>query len=313
MMINLTSRYQRHKEIGKGSYGSVYEGYDLQKKMKVALKKTIPDFEYDLNNYLEFHYLTLLDHPNIVKLYDCFVLRDVCSFVRRDSDAQCYDNHSDLYLVLEYQDTDIYRSILNNKYLNIKEISRQLLQAMSYLHKKNLIHRDLKSSNILVNDEGDTIKIADWMTCCETDNKDRLTEEATTLPYAAPEVLVNCERYCPASDVWSIGCIISEISLRKIIFYDPHSCNNIGILDKIFRTIGEPSNEMEWLKDANFRIELNRYPKRDGSSNKLIINLFERMMVAIDDKLIDLISKLLDYDVKQRITAEEALKHPYFT
>lgn len=99
----------------------------------------------------------------------------------------------------------------------IKCIARQLLEGVNYLHKRNLLHRDIKSANILVNDQGE-VKVADFGLGRKRRNDGQYTFKVVTLWYRAPELILGCRNYDERVDVWSIGCVIAEFFIHDILF-----------------------------------------------------------------------------------------------
>ncbi|KAJ3137180.1 hypothetical protein HK100_000954 [Physocladia obscura] len=184
----------------------------------------------------------------------------------------------------------------------IKTLMLQLISACECLHSKWIVHRDLKTSNLLMNNRG-MMKVADFGLARRFgDPLGNMTQLVVTLWYRAPELLLGEKKYTTAIDMWSVGCIFAELVNKEPL---APGKGEIDQLDKIFKLLGTPTEqiwpgflELPVAKSFKFR-------------NQPVNNLKLRFP-SLTANGIDLMSRLLTYDPKQRITAAEALKHPYF-
>ncbi|XP_039272961.2 uncharacterized protein LOC120347155 isoform X2 [Styela clava] len=290
------SNYEMVAEIGVGAYGIVYRARDLENNGRfVALKcLRVQNTEegMPLSTVREIALLKQLDsyeHPNIVRLLD------ICIGGRTSRETR-------LTLVFEYieQDLDTYLKKAPQAGLApevIRDIMRQLLQGVDFLHSNRVIHRDLKPQNILITRDN-KIKLADFGLARVYSFDMALTAVVVTLWYRAPEVLLQ-DSYATPVDLWSIGCIFAELYKR-----DPLFCGtgDIHQLNKIFDFIGLPS-EADWPSDValpltSFR---NRMPVPP-----------QCMVPEIEGLASDLLLKLLEFKPDKRITAADALEQLYF-
>ncbi|KAK9471778.1 kinase-like domain-containing protein [Dipodascopsis tothii] len=186
--------------IGKGSFGTVYLATHKLTGMRVVLKSADKS---DLNLAREIHHHRQLDHPHITKLYEVIITETL------------------VWLVLEYCAGDeLYTYLLRKGRLSIERTQRifsQLCGAMAYIHWKDIVHRDLKLENILM-DRHENVKIADFGFTRECDSKKLLETFCGTICYAPPE-MVRAERYRgKAVDIWSLGVILYALICGELPF-----------------------------------------------------------------------------------------------
>ena len=279
--------------LGQGSYGNVYKvdfedkpgEYYALKKYKLQNKKE----GFDLSALREITILKELNHENIEKVIDMF-----------------YSINS-LYVLKEYADTVLTGLLYKQKpkYLNITEadkkgIMQQILSGLVEIHRNGILHRDLATSNILINKQG-IVKISDFGLSRFIATPDRpLSQGVITINYRSPEILFLAKYYSFSIDIWSAGCIFSELLLEHLLFPGK---TDIDILINIFNLLGVP-NDNNWpdtIQLPKFRI-FKGIP--DSSIQKKFSNFSEECQ--------DLLSKMLVLNPNNRITAEEALNHPYF-
>lgn len=193
-------------QIGEGTYGQVYKARDRVTGEIVALKKVRLENEkegFPITAVREIKILRLLNHANIVNLKEIVTDKQNVLDFQKDKGA--------FYLVFEYMDHDLMGLIESNLVTfteeNIAHIMKQLLDGLSYCHTNNFLHRDIKCSNILMNNKGQ-IKLADFGLARLFNAEDKLrpyTNKVITLWYRPPELLLGEERYGPSIDVWSCG------------------------------------------------------------------------------------------------------------
>ncbi|XP_041942366.1 cyclin-dependent kinase 6 [Alosa sapidissima] len=290
------SNYDYLAEVGEGAYGKVYKAREIAGKQRlVAVKKLnlpgdpesgIPAFmvrEVALLRKIEY-----FNHPNIVKLFDV---------------SACVRNQSlDLTLVFEYIDQDLtsYISCTKNELSreNIKDVMRQLLKGLDFLHSNMLVHRDLKPDNILVSSRGE-VKIADFGLARIYTYHIALTPCVVTLWYRAPEVLLH-SGYMSSVDVWSAGCIFAELFLLRPLF---RGFTEAQQLKKIFEVIGLPSEE-DWPKESPIRYSSTWGPAgmaRPGT----------QLLPSLGMQENNLLFECLTFKPSNRISACRALTHPF--
>lgn len=187
----------------------------------------------------------------------------------------------------------------------IKTLLLQLLSATANMHSHWILHRDLKTSNLLMNNRGQ-IKIADFGLARYTgDPVPPLTQLVVTLWYRAPELLLGEKAYGFEVDMWSIGCIFGELLTREPLLQGK---NEIDQLTKTFELLGVPTEET-W---PGFRRLPNArsltFPKTAQTTQSLLRTKFPLLTGAG----VDLLGRLLKLDPKQRVEAEVAMRHAFF-
>ncbi|EGZ18495.1 hypothetical protein PHYSODRAFT_315255 [Phytophthora sojae] len=306
--FDVPKKYQLIKVVGAGTYGEVVAASDIESGTTVAIKKVTNAFQDlpDTKRILrELCLLGQLNHPNLITLYD----------VPRPERLSYLE---DIYLVTDLMETDLHRVIHSTQTLTDEHVAhfmRQILRALAYLHSANVLHRDLKPSNILVTstceakicDLGlaryvDYSKAKKVKGASQEDTFVELTEYVVTRWYRAPEILLDGCRYDKPSDLWSAGCILGELLGRKPLFPGSSTTNQ---LNKIFNVLGTP--DLSYI--ANIHKEAaQKWVHRQRRRSKIP---FEELYPNANQQALDLLEKLLVYDPKKRITAAEALHHPY--
>jgi len=183
----------------------------------------------------------------------------------------------------------------------IKSLSYQTLDALAYIHKSGFFHRDLKPENILVSDKN-VVKLADFGLVKESRSAPPFTDYVSTRWYRAPELLLKAEVYNSKVDVFALACIMVELYLLAPLFAGE---NELDQLSKIISILGTPPQE--W-------VFAHKQAKSMGIKFKDCEKVsFKNIIPNASSHGIDLIEKMLAYDPVKRISAADALKHPYFS
>uniref|UniRef100_A0ACD5T6U6 Uncharacterized protein n=1 Tax=Avena sativa TaxID=4498 RepID=A0ACD5T6U6_AVESA len=294
------NRYRIQEVIGKGSYGVVCSALDLQTRQKVAIKKIHNIFDHvsDAARILrEIKLLRLLRHPDVVEIKHIMLPPS-----RKD--------FKDIYVVFELMESDLHQVIKANDDLTKEHYQfflYQLLRALKYIHTASVYHRDLKPKNILANSNC-KLKICDFglarVAFNDTPTTVFWTDYVATRWYRAPELCGSFfTKYTPAIDIWSIGCIFAEVLTGKPLFPGK---NVVHQLDLMTDLLGTPSMDtISRVRNEKARRYLSSMRKKDPVP-------FSQKFPNADPLGLKLLEKLLAFDPKDRLTAEEALTDPYF-
>ncbi|KJH44311.1 kinase domain protein [Dictyocaulus viviparus] len=211
------------------------------------------------------------------------------------------------YVLTELMQSDLHKIIVSPQPLTIDHVKvfvYQILRGLKYLHSANILHRDIKPGNLLVNSNC-ILKICDFGLARIWDSRERqnMTHEVVTQYYRSPELLMGARRYTGAVDIWSVGCIFAELLARRILF---QAQGPIDQLDLIIDLLGTPTpDEMKYACEGA-RNHVLRAPFR--------VNTFHRMRQLsphTTDDAVQLLAMMLQFDPDKRVTVEQALKHSY--
>ncbi|CAN1249649.1 Cyclin-dependent kinase C-2 [Linum perenne] len=297
-------KFEKLEQIGEGTYGQVYMAREIATGEIVALKKIRMDNEregFPITAIREIKILMKLHHDNVIKLKeivtspDCFACADGNKY------------RGGIYMVFEYMDHDLAglsdRQGMRFSVPQIKCYMKQLLTGLHYCHVNQVLHRDIKTSNLLIDNEGN-LKLADFglARSFSNDENANLTNRVITLWYRPPELLLGATKYGPAVDMWSVGCIFAELLHGKPIFPGKDEPEQ---LNKIFELCGAP-NEVNWPGVAKNPWYNNLKPTRP--MKKRLREVFRHF----DRHALDLLEKMINLDPAQRISAKDALDAEYF-
>ncbi|TWW73808.1 Cyclin-dependent-like kinase 5 [Takifugu flavidus] len=310
-------KYEKLEKIGEGTYGTVFKAKNRETHEIVALKRVRLDDDDEgvpSSALREICLLKELKHKNIVRLHDVL--------------------HSDkkLTLVFEYCDQDLkkYFDSCNGDLdpETVKSFMHQLLKGLAFCHSRNVLHRDLKPQNLLINRNGE-LKLADFGLARAFGIPVRCySAEVVTLWYRPPDVLFGAKLYSTSIDMWSAGCIFAglvgecrkavipwerrgrsaeknlPISFKKHVSSRLFRRNCSDFFNDPLTLLGTPTEE-QWQSMTKLP-DYKPYPMYPATTS--LVNVVPKLSSTGRD----LLQNLLKCNPVQRISAEEALQHPYF-
>ncbi|GAP82395.1 putative CMGC MAPK ERK1 protein kinase [Rosellinia necatrix] len=293
-------RYTVTKELGQGAYGIVCAAVNNETGDGVAIKKVTNVFSKKILAKRALREIKLLQHfrghRNITCLYDMDIPRP--------------ENFNETYLYEELMECDLAAIIRSGQPLtdaHFQSFIYQILCGLKYIHSANVLHRDLKPGNLLVNADCE-LKICDFglargFSVDPEENAGYMTEYVATRWYRAPEIMLSFQSYTKAIDVWSVGCILAELLGGKPFFKGRDYVDQLNQILLILGSVEETtlsrigsSRAQEYvrnlppMKKKSFKMDL--FPHANPQARKLL-------------------KKMLAFDPSERISVEEALRHEY--
>ncbi|RIA96497.1 CMGC/MAPK/ERK protein kinase [Glomus cerebriforme] len=292
-------KYVFVRELGQGAYGVVCAARNVQTGEGVAIKKVTNVFSKTILTKRALREVKLLQHfrghKNITCLFDMDIINP--------------HDYNEIYLYEELMEADLHAIIRSGQPLtdaHYQSFTYQILSGLKYIHSANVLHRDLKPGNLLVNADCE-LKICDFglargFSEDPAANSGFMTEYVATRWYRAPEIMLSFQSYTKAIDLWSVGCILAELLGGRPLF---KGRDYVDQLNQILQTLGTPS-------DATLtRIGSPRAQEYIRNLPYMHKRTFQQLFPNANPLAIDLLERLLTFDPAQRITVDKALEHPY--
>ncbi|CAD8146138.1 unnamed protein product [Paramecium pentaurelia] len=283
----LKKKYILQKILGYGQYGTVYKGVNQRTQETVAIK--------------ELRHSNADQGINVQALREIEILKSIrCQQIVSFKDLAWGQNRT--YIIMEYMEEDLLTALRRDTFSEqqAKIIMFQVLQGLAYLHNQGIIHRDIKPNNILYRNL--EIKICDLGMAQNLNKQKPQTTRIQNHSYRAPEVFLG-QKYCSKVDVWSAGVLFIQLLFKSNPFQGQ---SELASFKSILKYCGTP-NEENWTGVTSFKnysTLINEDPQP-----RILLNLLEKKM---SPQLINLIDQMLTLDPSKRISASDALQHPYF-
>lgn len=302
--FDLGSRYMDLKPLGYGGNGLVFSAVDTDCDKRVAVKKIILTDPQSVKHALrEIKIIRRLDHDNIVKVFETLgpngrrLTEDVVSLTEVNS----------VYIVQEYMETDLCqlleRGLLSEGHARL--FMYQLLRGLKYIHSANVLHRDLKPANLFVNTEDLVLRIGDFGLARIMDphysHKGHLSEGLVTKWYRSPRLLLSPNNYTKAIDMWAAGCIFAEMLTGKTLFAGAHELEQMQLILESIPVLREEDRQ-----ELNSVIPV--FTRNDMSKPQTPL---AKLLPDVSPQALNFLEKILTFNPMDRLTAEEALAHPY--
>ncbi|XP_073509136.1 mitogen-activated protein kinase 6 [Phyllobates terribilis] len=304
--FDLGSRYMDLKPLGYGGNGLVFSAVDNDCDKRVAVKKIVLTDPQSVKHALrEIKIIRRLDHENIVKVYEILgpngdqLIDDVSSLTELNS----------VYIVQEYMETDLAKLLeqgpLREEHARL--FMYQLLRGLKYIHSANVLHRDLKPANLFINTEDLVVRIGDFGLARIMDphysHKGHLSEGLVTKWYRSPRLLLSPNNYTKAIDMWAAGCIFAEMLTGKTLFAGAHELEQMQLILESIPVVHEEDRQ-ELLN------VIPVYIKKDMTMPHTPLT---QLLPGISPEALDFLEQILTFSPMDRLTAEEALSHPYMS
>ncbi|XP_031495186.1 casein kinase II subunit alpha-2-like isoform X1 [Nymphaea colorata] len=286
--------YEVVRKVGRGKYSEVFEGINVTNSERCIIKILKPVKKKKIKREIKI-LQNICGGPNIVKLLD--IVRDQQS--KTPSLVFEYVNSTD-FKVLYPTLTDY----------DIRYYIYELLKALDYCHSQGIMHRDVKPHNVMIDHELRKLRLIDWGLAEFYHPGKEYNVRVASRYFKGPELLVDLQDYDYSLDMWSLGCMFAGMIFRKEPFFYGH--DNHDQLVKIAKVLGTDElnaylNKYRLELDPQLDALVGRHSRKPWSK---YINADNQHLVS--PEAIDFLDKLLRYDHQDRLTAREAMAHPYF-
>lgn len=290
---NSQDKYEVIKKLGRGKYSEVFLGVDLTNGQKVVIKVLKPVKRKKIKREVSI-LKNLVGGPNIIALLD--VVREP----QLKTPAFIFEHVDNIDFRTLYPTFTDY---------DIRYYMYELLKALDCSHLMGIMHRDVKPHNVMIYHEARQLRLIDWGLAEYYHPGTEYNVRVASRYFKGPELLVDFRLYDYSLDMWSYGCMLASMVFKKDPFF--HGKSNTDQLVQIVRVLG--SDDLHsYLQKYNLTLseeyeDLGYYNRRPW---KRVIN--ENNQHLVSEEFLDFIDKLLRYDHQERLTAKEAMDHPYF-
>ncbi|KAI6792296.1 Protein kinase [Hortaea werneckii] len=303
-------QYTQCKIVGNGSFGVVFQTKLSPSGEDAAIKRVLQDKRFKNR---ELQIMRIVRHPNIVELKAFYYsngdrVRDLDNFIGVETALmEAQKDEVYLNLVLEFVPETVYRASRHfNKLkttmpiLEVKIYIYQLFRSLAYIHSQGICHRDIKPQNLLLDPQSGILKLCDFGSAKILIEGEPNVSYICSRYYRAPELIFGATNYTTKIDVWSTGCVMAELMLGQPLFPGE---SGIDQLVEIIKVLGTPTRDQ--IRTMNPNYMEHKFPQ-------IKPHPFSKVFRKADANAIDLISRLLEYTPTQRLSAIDAMVHPFF-
>ncbi|EPY19959.1 mitogen-activated protein kinase 5 [Strigomonas culicis] len=304
--FDIEDTYTVTSVVGHGAYGVVCAALDDRTFQEVAIKRVSRVFEDLIDGRRIWREILIL---RLLRENGC---RNMLRLLRVLPPKDPITEFRDLYMVTDLFDTDLFAIIRQNKNMStdmLRRVGARVLQCLADMHTMGIVHRDIKPSNILLRDEKD----AENATVCDfglaraglldlTEPLD-LTDYVVTRWYRPPELLLMCSYSFPI-DMWAVGCVMAEYVTQRPIFAGRDYIHQLQLVLASVNITGTSFMESTSASAINHMNDVARKYKGTRPLSNLL--------AALPKEGFDLVNRMLAFEPDNRITALEALQHPFF-
>eukprot|EP00397_Hematodinium_sp_SG-2012_P043996 GEMP01049033.1.p1 GENE.GEMP01049033.1~~GEMP01049033.1.p1 ORF type:complete len:383 (+),score=65.96 GEMP01049033.1:47-1150(+) len=291
----LLKDYDAVRRVGRGCYGIVWQVTRKRDNKVFAVKRIYDAFQNPQDSQRTYREVLIL--LNLRGFSGIVTLHEVIQTT----------NDKEIYLVLDNMQTDLQSALTNTtmQAMHKQHMIYQIFRSLKFIHSASVIYRDLKPSNILLNANGE-IKLCDFGSARlldeDVDVDTTLTDYVSSRWYRAPELLMVCRRYRFSIDMWAAGCILGELLGSKPMFI---STSTLHLMDNIIAICGKPTEQdIDSMRSPYAATMLQPYLAVEPAN-------LEKMFPRASKEACDLLRLLLQFNPNKRLTAQEAMRHPY--
>ena len=294
MCVAGVDKYEVVRKIGRGKYSEVFDGYNTETGKRCVVKILKPVKKKKIKREIKI-LQNLCGGPNIIKLLD----------VVRDPQSKTPS------LIFEHVDNKDFKVLYPTlKDYDIRYYLNEILKALDFCHSNGIMHRDVKPHNVMIDHKNRKLRLIDWGLAEFYHPGREYNVRVASRYFKGPELLVDLQDYDYSLDMWSLGCMFAGMIFRKEPFFHGH--DNYDQLVRIAKVLGTDDllaylDKYDLELDPHFDGILGRHTKKPWM--KFVTQENQHL---VSPEALDFLSKLLRYDHQERLTAQEAMAHPYF-
>jgi len=286
--------YEVKQKIGRGKYSEVFAGTNLNNGQKCVVKILKPVKKKKIKREIKI-LQNLSGGKNIIQLLD--VVRDT------SSKTSC--------LIFEHVNANDFKTLYPTlSDYDIRYYIYELLKALDYAHSCGIMHRDVKPHNVMIDHEKKELRLIDWGLAEFYHPGQEYNVRVASRYFKGPELLVDFQEYDYSLDMWSLGCMFAGMIFKKEPFF--HGSDNYDQLIKISKVLGT-DDLFDYLEKYDLELDPNVESMMSSHTKKpwhRFITPDNQHLVSED--AMKFLDGLLKYDHQERLTAQEAMAHPYF-